>query len=289
MRLRGLSQGEVEGTPETFVDKIFDESFEPTAAVKLKESRSSLFERMLRGGYPEIFESSMKSVRRKWFDSYLNEVLFHYVRDITQIENPHLMPLLLSMAAKRTGCLLNFADIARSIELPQPTLKNYVNLLKATFLVETIPAWTVAPISRLVKSPKLYLGDTGLLGHLLDLNGSKVLSDSSTADSLTANFVVLELLKQISWSTLCPRLFHFQTSNGRNVDALLENSAGRIVGIGIKSTASVFERDFNGLRVLERTAGEKFLRGIVFYTGTDVKFFKENFLAIPINHLWNSG
>lgn len=290
LRLRGLSQGEVEGTPETFADKIFDENFEPATAVKPSETRSSLFERMLRGGYPEIFESSMKSVRRKWFDSYLNEVLFHYVRDITQIENPHLLPILLSMTAKRTGCLLNFADVARSIELPQPTLKNYFSLLEAVFLVETIPAWTAAaPIPRLVKSPKVFLGDTGLLGHLLDLDGGKVLSDSSVADSLTANFVVLELLKQVSWSNLCPRLSHFQTSNGQNVDALLEDSAGRIVGIGIKSTASVFEKDFKGLRVLEKTVGERFLRGIVFYSGTEVKVFNEKLLAIPINHLWNGG
>lgn len=286
-RMRGLSQGEIEDKPETFVDKIFDVNFEPSSSAAPVEDRRSLFERMLRGGYPEILETANKSVQRKRVDSYLNGVLYQDLRDITKSENPRVFAKLLSEIAKRTGSQLNYAELSRLLGLSPTTLQRYFNLLEATFLIEKIPAWKNDSVARLVKSPIILIGDTGLFGHLLELSNDKILSDSLLLNRLTVNFVILELYKQIGWSSLHPNLFHFQTSTGHQVDALLENSAGKIVGIQIKSTASVFEKDFSGLRVLARTAGKNFLRGIVLYGGAEVKFFNEKFLAIPINHLWN--
>jgi hypothetical protein len=103
---------------------------------------------------------------------------------------------------------------------------------------------------------------------------------------LLENFVVLELMKQASWSEVKPRLFHFRTPPGREVDIVLEDRAGRIVGVDVKASASVEPDSFKGLQTLAEMAGEKFLRGVVLYTGGETVPFAANMAATPIAALW---
>ena len=97
----------------------------------------------------------------------------------------------------------------------------------------------------------------------------------------------MELRKQIGWSRLRPRLAHFRTRSGDEVDLVMEARDGALVGIEVKSSATVRSGDFAGLRVLEQIAGDRFRRGVVLYTGTDVVAFGPTFVAAPVSMLWS--
>jgi predicted AAA+ superfamily ATPase len=103
---------------------------------------------------------------------------------------------------------------------------------------------------------------------------------------LMENFVTMELLKQIGWSKTRPSAHHFRSSSGQEVDFVLEDQAGRIVGIEVKSSKSVGADDFRGLRVLRELAGKKFVRGIVLHDGDSTVHFDQEFASAPISALW---
>jgi len=285
LTLRTLSQGEIDGIRERFVDAMFADAPLPRLS-GAAEDRSALFSRMLRGGYPEAVARSTEARRRAWFASYVTTILQRDVRDLANIEGLTALPRLLSLLAARASGLLNFAELSRSSTIPQSTLKRYMALLEMTFLVEPLPAWAGSLSRRLVKAPKLFLCDTGLLSHLQGLTEERLAADTNLAGALVENFVVSELRKQVAWSETQPELFHFRAQTGQEVDVVMEDRAGRIVGVEVKASASVGANDFKGLRDLATTVGGKFRRGIVLYTGSESVPFGENFHALPMRALW---
>lgn len=98
-------------------------------------------------------------------------------------------------------------------------------------------------------------------------------------------FVVAELRKQATWNETWTRLYHFRTAAGREVDIVLENMRGEVVGVEVKSAASVHGSDYSGLEALAEMAGKKFLRSIVFYTGETTVPFGRRFTALPVSAL----
>jgi predicted AAA+ superfamily ATPase len=283
--LQPFSQGELEGVCESFIDEAFAKRrITPRSASR--KGMADLIDRALAGGYPEVVSRKDQSRRSAWFGSYLTTILQRDVRDIANIEALQALPRMLALLASRAGTLLNFADLARSLSIPQTTLKRYFALLEATFLVMNLPAWSTSLGQRIVKSPKLFLNDTGLMSHLLGLDRDRLGAESTMLGPLLENFIVLEVMKQASWSDAMPRLFHFRTPPGREVDIVLEDRAGRIVGVDVRSSASVEPDSFKGLQTLAEMAGEKFLRGVVLYTGGETVPFASNMTAMPIAALW---
>jgi predicted AAA+ superfamily ATPase len=227
--------------------------------------------------------------RRAWFESYITTILQRDVRDIANIRDLSEMPRLLALVASRAACLLDYSDLASTLSMPQTTLKRYMALLEATFLIQTVPAWFNNIGKRLAKSPKLMVNDTGLLTHLLGIDQARLHGDPVLAGGILENFVAMELLKQRGWSTLRPRLHHFRTYGGEEVDLVLEDMAGRIVGIEVKSTATVNSSHFSGLRALAELAGDRFHRGVVLHTGSQAVPFGKNLVAWPLQVLWSGG
>lgn len=281
-----LSQGEIEGAEESFIDAAFSEG-----SVSLRDEArgtSELIERLLRGGYPEALGRRSEVRRQAWFGSYVTTILQRDVRDLSNIEGLTELPRLLSLLAARVASLVNYAELSRSASMPQSTLKRYISLLQATFLVHTLPAWSGNLGKRLVRSPKLLLCDTGLISGLQGLNAGRLASEPNLVGPLLENFVAMELMKQSAWSRTKPRLFHFRTQTGQEVDVVLEDAAGRVVGIEVKASATVGARDFNGLRALAEASGEQFRRGIVLYTGRSSIPFSKNLYALPVSSLWET-
>lgn len=282
-----LSQGEIEGTKETFIDALFANEL-PTK-IKIRQDWAGLLARMLRGGYPVIQGRLTEARQKAWFNSYVSAILQRDVRDLSSIEGLTLLPRLLSLLAARSASLLNFSELSRSVAIPQTTLKRYMALLEMTFLIQTLPAWSSNLSKRLVKAPKLILNDTGLMAYLLGLSGERLAMESMLAGPLLENFVAMELRKQAAWSKARPQLFHFRTLTGQEVDVLLEDTAGKLVGIEVKASATVNGRDFRGLRALAELIGKRFQSGVVLYTGSECIPFGPRLHAIPVSTLWETS
>jgi uncharacterized protein len=276
-----LSQGEIGGRKEGFIDAVFSEELPSFSAAGVP--RSDLIEAMLKGGFPEVLQRPAAERRDAWFGSYITALLQRDVRDLSHIEGLTEMPRLLSLLALRSASLLNFSELSRGMALPQSTLKRYVTLLETTFLVQFLPAWSSNLGKRSVKSPKIILTDTGLMGHLTGLTSGRLLREPQWLGPLMENFVVMELRKQITWSQIRTKMFHFRTLSGREVDLVLEDHQGRLVGIEVKASETVTAKDVQSLRWLADAVGKRFHRGLVLYAGTGVVPFGPRLHAIPIS------
>ena len=281
-----FSQGEIERVVEGFVDAMFDEA---APALGAAPRGVALAERVLRGGFPEAVAMGSAERRGAWFDAYLTTILGHDVRDLANIEGLTELPRLLALVAARPMALLNYAELVRSAGLAQSTLKRYFALLEAVFLVRTLRPWHANIGKRLVKTPKILLCDSGLAAHLMGIDDARLAQDRMLLGGLLESFVAMEITKQIGWSTAAPALHHFRTHEGDEVDLVLERRSGALVGIEVKSAATVTGTDFKGLRALAQAAGRRFHRGVVLYTGTEVVPFGPRLHAVPIEALWRWG
>jgi predicted AAA+ superfamily ATPase len=279
-----FSQGELERTLDLFIDRVFSEK--PPRGFTSRESKATLIDRVMRGGFPEVQQRSIHARRSAWFDSYITTILQRDIRDLANIEGLTTLPRLLTLLAARAGSLLNFAEISNSVGLPQTTLKRYLTLLETTFLIRVLPAWSSNLGKRLIKAPKLMLTDTGLMAHLLRINAERISSEPTSLGPLLENFVMMELAKQATWSETNPSFFHFRTPAGQEVDLVLERGDGKIVGVEVKASVAVSANDLKGLRALSESAGRKFVRGIILYTGHETVAFDKNIVAMPMSSLW---
>ncbi|BDP42612.1 hypothetical protein DAETH_25810 [Deinococcus aetherius] len=278
-----LSQGEQEGVREDFPAALFAESLPGTLPAGGRPD--DLSARLLRGGYPEAVARGSERRRAAWFGDYLTTLIERDVRDLSRIAGVTELPRLLTLLAARAGNLLNASDLGRDAALNNVTLTRYLELLRALYLVDTLPAWSSNVGKRLIKAPKVYLPDTGLAAHLLGVGEARFSQDRGSLGALLENFVVGELQRQLSWSAVSARLYHYRTAGGAEVDAVLEARDGRVVGVEVKAAATVTGRDFGGLRALSEDAAH-FHRGVVLYTGERVLPFGERLHAVPLGALW---
>jgi predicted AAA+ superfamily ATPase len=284
LNLWPLSQGEIEGVREDFVDAVFSAALPNMPKVRHKDS---LIARLLLGGYPAVQTRDSEERQRAWFASYITTLLQRDVRDLASIEGLATLPRLLALLAARAASLLNVSELSRSFAMPLTTLKRYLALLEATFLIRLLPPWSSNRSKRLVKTPRLVFGDTGLMSYLLGLTEQRLIDQPHVLGPLLENFVVMELQKQIAWSRIKPEMFHFRTQTGQEVDIVLEDRAGRIVGVEVKATASINASDLKGLRALADMTGRRFHRGVLLYGGQEIVPFQSNMHALPVNSLWN--
>jgi predicted AAA+ superfamily ATPase len=281
-----FSQGEINGLKEGFVDALFSEQPAWLAGKPKSLPRDELFEKVLAGGYPVAIARNTAARRKAWFQSYLTTLLRREVRDLTNIADVTALPRLLALVATRAGNLLNSADLSRTLALPQTTLKRYFALLEAIFIVQLLRPWSSNLGQRVIQTPKVYLNDTGLLAHLLGLTVERFKVDGTLAGGVLENFVLMELRKQSAWSETQPEFYFWRTASGQEVDLVLEDRAGRLVGIEIKAGATLGASDVRGLHAMAGAAGQRWTRGVVLYTGNEIVPFAANLHGLPMSEVW---
>src|ERR1039457_2968624 len=282
-----FSQGEIHGVHESFVDTLFSQNPVGWTGKTATVRRDELLETVLAGGYPLAVARQSATRRDAWFQSYVMTMLQRDIRDLANIADVTAVPRLLSVVAARAGGLLNFADLSRSVALPQTTLKRYFALLEATFLVQLLRPWARNLGKRVIQTPKVYLNDTGLLAYTLGIIVDRLKAEGTLAGAVLENFVLIELRKQSTWSATRPELFYWRTASGQEVDLVLEDRSGKVVGIEVKASATLHGNDVRGLQALANDAGKHWLRGVVLYTGTEVIPFAANLHGVPISRLWS--
>jgi uncharacterized protein len=283
-----FSQGELHGIKENFIDTLFSGRSAAWSGKSRALRREELFAAVLSGGYPPAIARQSAARRNAWFQSYAMTMLQRDVRDLANIDDVTAVPRLLSVVAARAGGLLNFADLSRTMALPQTTLKRYFALLEATFLVQPLRPWARNIGKRVIQTSKVYLNDTGLLAAVLGITADRLKAEGPLAGALLENFILMELRKQSAWSNAQPELFYWRTASGQEVDIVLEDRTGRLAGIEVKAAATLGQQDVRGLQAMAAAAGKSWVRGIVLYTGAEVVPFAANLHGVPISRLWSA-
>ncbi len=246
--------------------------------------RAEILDRATQGGFlPALARTERR--RTAWFDSYVAGVIDREVRAVSDAVYLRELPRLLRLLAARTSGELNVTDVARDLGMARSTTDSYLAHLEAVFLLQTVPAWSTNLTSRVVRRPEIRLTDTGLAARLLR---GRVRSDAAVAGRLIETFVTNELRAQAEWSLTRPQLFHYRDRDGLEVDLVLESGDGRVVGVEVKTNATVRSEDLRGLRLLEQRLGDDFAAGVVLCTCPAPVQLGGRLWTLPISVLWSS-
>ncbi|RUM96729.1 ATP-binding protein [Pseudaminobacter arsenicus] len=281
-----FAQSEVRSTPGRLLDRLYaGDDLAVTGDVVLGDELIAL---VLGGGYPEALRRTSQARRTAWLEDYVTQILDRDVRDIANIDQLDRLPRLLAVLAEHAGQLVNHSSFGAALGLSSVTAQKYVAILERLFLVRTLAPWSSNRLSRLIKTPKLHFLDSGLLATLREDEQGTLQQDRTRFGALLETFVVSELLKLASWSERRVSFSHYRTKDQDEVDVVIEDRRGRIIGIEVKASATVRAQDFRGLRQLQEAVGNRFVRGLVLHDHDRVTPFGEKLQAAPLSLLWST-
>jgi len=225
--------------------------------------------------------------RQAWAHDYVKAIVQRDVRDIAEVEKLDQMPRLLRVLAHYSGQLTNFSEIGSQIGLDDKTTRKYVGILEELFLVRRLEPWFRNQLKRLVKTPKLHFLDSGLLAAMLGLTVERITKDRSAFGRLLETFVFSEILKQASWIDGGCIVHHYRDKQQDEVDIVVEDDSGALIGIEVKASATVNSSDFKGLQKMAHACEAEFKLGAVLYDGETTVPFGNHLFAAPVSCLWS--
>lgn len=285
LRLHPFAQSELEQRQSRIIEALFAGDFATGRSERLREDLSR---RVVDGGYPDALARRSPARRAAWYRDYVETIVQRDVRELSRVSSLDALPRLLAVAAGQTARLLNVSKLAGPFQSSQPTIDNHLTLLERVFLVERVSPWHRNRLSRLVRTPKLHLGDCGVAAALLGLDAESAAADREVFGQLVETFVYQELRRQASGLADETRFHHFRDRDRYEVDIVLERGPGRVVGVEVKAGASVASEDLSGLRRLARAAGQAFKCGVVFCDVERTMSFGDRLFAVPIRSIWET-
>jgi len=285
-----LSQGEIDGVEERFVEYLLSDPASLTAAAASRTSRDEYAKRLLRGGFPLAVLREGEPRRNRWFDDYVELVIERDVAELSSIRQREKMPGLVAQLASQTAQVLNVARLADGAGIEPPTAESYVRLLEAAFLIHRLPAWGTTLRARASLKPKVHMVDAGVAGRMLRVTAERLAAAQPQAMTqlghLLETFCVSEVLKQAGWMDAAPQAGHWRTHDGDEVDLVLERDDGAIACIEVKAGERVSGTDFRSLRKLREALGDRFLGGVVLHLGRHSYTHDDRLHALPVDRLW---
>mgnify|MGYP003806582581 CR=1 FL=1 len=282
-----LANAEIRNKELNIIDQLFDN--------KINRAQNTMsFEKVLdaviQGGYPEIYFMQPKQ-RSQWFDSYTDSRIQKDILEYRTISASKLREIktLLKLLATYNSDMLNFNNLAKRLQMSNKTIQTYVELLESMYIVKTIPSYHVNESLKVIKSPKLHFVDTGLASHLLNLDKENLLlKKDGVYGGMIENFVFSELLKQSTYSDNNVMIHHYRDLRKKEVDFVLENRNGKIIGIEVKAKASIKARELKPMLELSKESKNNFQAGFIFYGGDEIRPIsveKQLFYCLPLGLL----
>ena len=286
LSLLPLSQSEIQSCSANWIDSAF-------AGRLLKVDQpalgSDLAERVLRGGYPEAIARPTAKRRVAWARQYIDAIIQRDVRDVAGIEKLDQLPRFLRALAQTAGQMCNNAQLGGQVGLDGKTAARYVGVFEQMYLLRRIDVWASNRLKRVVKTSKLQFLDSGLLTALLDLGVVEVQQDRTRFGHVLETFVFAELLKHTTTADGDYRLMYYRDADKFEVDIVIENAAGQLVGVEVKAAATVREGDLRGLKKLAGLAGSQFKMGVLLYDGAETLPLGDGIWAAPLSSLWGGS
>jgi predicted AAA+ superfamily ATPase len=239
------------------------------------------FELIVRGTYPRVYDQSLEP--RRFYNAYLQTYVERDVRDLIQLKNLTAFQKFLTLLAGRIGQVLNLSSLANDVGLSSTTLRQWISVLKATYLVFELNPWFENISKRVVKSPKLYFGDVGLAAFLLGIQTADQAARDPLRGNLYENLIVADVMRRLCNSGKRPDLHFFRDSHGNEVDLLIREGRS-LIAVEIKS-ASTFSTDFlKGLNNFNALVGSQVHQGLVLFNGEHRHAVKGVQVLNPLSH-----
>ncbi|MCI7672670.1 MAG: ATP-binding protein [Schaalia hyovaginalis] len=285
-----LSQGEIAGVREDFLERLLADVADTVAALPTSTtSRDEYVDRVCSGGMPLALRRTGAS-RARWFDDFVRASVERDAVELSRIRERQALADLLGYLASQTGQLLNVSAGAQKLGINRATAENHLRLLEDLFLVVRLPAWGKTLRSRVSVKSKVHVVDSGLATRLLRLTPDRLRSLDPAAltdfGHLLETFVVGEFRKQASWLGEPVALGHWRTSDGDEVDLVIERDDGRVLAIEVKASERAPGSEFRGMTKLRDLLGDRFLGGIMMTTGKRSYTYQDRLHVIPIDRLW---
>ena len=283
LSLLPLSQSEIEERSANWIDSAFAGRILKTDQPVLG---SGLIDRVLRGGYPEAISRPTTKRRAAWARQYIDALLQRDVRDVAGIEKLDQLPRFLRTLAQTAGQMCNHSQLGGQVGLDGKTASRYTGVFEQMYLLRRIDVWARNRLSRVVKTPKLQFIDSGLLATFLNLTAEEVERDRTRFGNVLETFVFGELLKHTTTADGDYRLMYYRDADKFEVDIVIENAAGQLLGVEVKAAATVKEGDLRGLKKLAGLAARQFKMGVLLYDGAETMPLTDGIWAAPLSTLW---
>jgi uncharacterized protein len=278
-----LSQSELHGSTANWIDAAFAGRL---LKVTMPLTGEELVDVVLRGGYPEAISRTGARRRRVWARQYINAIIQRDVRDVASIDKLDQLPRFLRILAEISGQMCNYTKLGGQVGLDSKTASRYTGVLEQMYLLKRIEVWARNRLKRVVKTPKLQFIDAGLLVTLLDFATAEVQQDRSRFGKILETFVYGELLKHSSTAEGDYKLLYYRDLDMFEVDVVIENASGQLIGVEVKASATVHAGDLRGLKKLASVAGDLFKMGVLLYDGTETMPLGDGMWAAPLSTLW---
>lgn len=283
LHLMPLSQSEMAGRTDNWIDAAFAGHLLSPVSPVVGEA---LVERVLCGGYPEAVARPTARRRLAWSRQYIDAMVQRDVRDVANIEKLDALPRFLRALAQTAGQMCNYTQLGGQVGLDGKTAAKYVGVFEQMYLLRRIEVWARNRLQRVMKTPKLQFIDSGLLASLQDLSTAEVQRDRTRFGQVLESFVFGELLKHSTTAESGYRLMYYRDADQAEVDVVIENGAGQLIGVEVKAAATVRETDLRGLKKLNSVAGDRFQMGVLLYDGTETLPLGPRYWAVPLSSLW---
>lgn len=263
---------------ETLAGRIGSLSLLPFHLYELPEKWRKC--QILKGSYPELVHLKYENTYQ-WYGAYVNHYIERDVRNISNVGNLSDFQRLVKLLAARVSQELNMASLANDIGVTVRTVQNWISILEASYIIFLVPSYHKNLGKRLVKRPKVYFYDTGLVCYFTGIDDETVLRKGPLDGQVFENYIVAEIKKWILHNGLKDQMFYFRTNLGIEVDLMIENWMENTIRlIEIKSTETAKPEMFkNLLKIAElesRSQRRKTqIRDILIYRGETIPDYRE--------------
>ena len=282
--LTGSHQPELhQSVSQTLAGRTAVLSLLPFSLAELRNYRKKweAFELIVHGSYPRVHEEKLKPGR--FFNGYLQTYIERDVRALINLKDLRPFQQFLMLLAGRIGQIVNYTSLSNDVGVSATTIKNWVSVLKASFIVFELPPFFENIRKRVVKSPKIYFNDVGLAAYLLGIETATQLHRDPLRGGLYENLVILEILKSRLNRGKRPEMFFYRDTHGNEVDLVIRR-ARTLIPLEIKSAAT-FTPDFlKSIDHFGSVVGDRCAQGFVLYNGQEQHTLKGTQVMNPILH-----
>ncbi len=259
--------------------KLFKKDFK----VSNYDYYDKLISHILNGGYPEILKLSSPFEKSLWFSSYISTYIERDARDLGEIRDIDSFIKFVNVISTRSGTILNKSNLSRDIGVTDKTIENYTGILSRIYQGFLVKPYFENIGKQFIKSPKFFMGDTGVLAHFLKIKTKQELLKSHYCGAMFETCIFNELLKHISFSAETIEIFHYRTSDKKEIDFILKYG-DQIIAIEVKSSSNISKNNFKHIIDFQAKSKSDVI-GIIFYTGDYTIELDDTLVAIPMSYL----